>query len=64
MRKVDLHLLPLLVLMYLLNFLDRKCVFQSRASYQRADANQMPQQPLASPSRHPRTRSRNVGHGL
>jgi hypothetical protein len=24
MRKVDLHLLPLLVIMYLLNFLDRK----------------------------------------
>lgn len=24
LRKVDLHLLPLLVLMYLLNFLDRK----------------------------------------
>lgn len=24
MRKVDIHLLPLLVLMYLLNFLDRK----------------------------------------
>lgn len=26
MRKVDWHLLPLLVLMYLLNFLDRKYV--------------------------------------
>lgn len=26
MRKVDLHLLPLLVAMYLLNFLDRKYV--------------------------------------
>ena len=24
MRKVDIHLLPLLILMYLLNFLDRK----------------------------------------
>lgn len=24
LRKVDLHLLPLLILMYLLNFLDRK----------------------------------------
>lgn len=24
MRKVDVHLLPLLILMYLLNFLDRK----------------------------------------
>ena len=27
MRKVDLHLLPLLVIMYLLNFLDRKYAF-------------------------------------
>lgn len=27
MRKVDLHLLPLLIMMYLLNFLDRKLVF-------------------------------------
>jgi hypothetical protein len=26
LRKVDLHLLPFLVLMYLLNFLDRKYV--------------------------------------
>lgn len=26
MRKVDLHLLPLLIMMYLLNFLDRKYV--------------------------------------
>ena len=26
LRKVDLHLLPLLILMYLLNFLDRKYV--------------------------------------
>lgn len=25
LRKVDWHLLPFLVLMYLLNFLDRKC---------------------------------------
>lgn len=24
MRKVDIHLLPLLIMMYLLNFLDRK----------------------------------------
>ena len=29
MRKIDLHLLPFLVLMYLLNFLDRKCVIGS-----------------------------------
>lgn len=26
LRKVDWHLLPFLILMYLLNFLDRKCV--------------------------------------
>ncbi|KAL2869586.1 putative MFS transporter [Aspergillus lucknowensis] len=30
MRKVDLHLLPLLVLMYLLNFLDRNNLSQAR----------------------------------
>jgi hypothetical protein len=30
LRKVDLHLLPLLVLMYLLNFLDRKYVISRR----------------------------------
>jgi MFS family permease len=40
LRKVDLHLLPLLVLMYLLNFLDRKCVLLSTLNpYLRSDAN-------------------------
>lgn len=33
LRKVDIHLLPLLIIMYLLNFLDRKYVFFISLSY-------------------------------
>ncbi|KAI0198828.1 allantoate permease [Astrocystis sublimbata] len=39
MRKVDLHLLPLLVLMYLLNFLDRNNLSQARLGTLEEDLN-------------------------
>ncbi|KAI1173007.1 allantoate permease [Nemania sp. FL0916] len=37
MRKVDIHLLPLLILMYLLNFLDRNNLSQARLGTLEAD---------------------------
>ncbi|KAL4802447.1 major facilitator superfamily domain-containing protein [Aspergillus unguis] len=39
LRKVDLHLLPLLVLMYLLNFLDRNNLSQARLGTLEEDLN-------------------------
>lgn len=49
MRKVDWHLLPLLILMYLLNFLDRRSATPSRFNYPRVDIRQ---QPRTGPARH------------
>lgn len=37
LRKVDMHLLPLLVIMYLLNFLDRSNLSQAREGGLEAD---------------------------
>ncbi|RYO85387.1 hypothetical protein DL764_009178 [Monosporascus ibericus] len=39
LRKVDLHLLPMLVMMYLLNFLDRNNLSQARLGGLEADLN-------------------------